>query len=218
MEKCHKTRVKICGIRNKEIARKAVDCGASALGFVFYDKSPRNITPGDARAIISELPPFVSTVGVFVEQGIQKIIEIVKETGIDTVQLAGGQGMDFLEILKSRLDTPIIYVNQVQEISHNIIQSAKFYPSQAVLFDKMVAGEWGGTGERVMVKNDLTPEDREFISRRVVIAGGVNSANVREIIDSIAPFAVDLSSGVERERGVKDPALIEAFFRAVEGR
>jgi phosphoribosylanthranilate isomerase len=215
MSEFHITRVKICGIRNPETAMKAIECGASAVGFVFYGRSPRNILPGDARAIIAKLPLFVSKVGVFVEQGIQQIIDTVKESGVDIVQLAGGQGMDFLEILKSRLDKPVIYAFQVQELSHNSLNSIRFAPAEAVLIDKLVPGEWGGTGERVPVRDDLTGDDREFIRQRVIIAGGVNSSNARSIIDTIEPFGLDLSSGVESERGVKDPKLIEEFFKSI---
>lgn len=214
------TRVKICGIRSLDIARTAIECGASALGFMFYDKSVRNIAPKDARDIVAKLPSFVAKTGVFVDKDIDEIIEIVNNVGLDTIQLHGEYRPYFINELKEYSSLPIIYAVRVDTINESTM--VDLHASQAVnaanniLIDKWDDNKYGGTGNQVKIDSDLSDKIREYIRLRVILAGGINSQNVRSIISSLSPYGIDLSSSVESEKGVKSADLIRDFFIALK--
>ncbi len=199
------TRVKICGITSIRDAGLAVDLGAHALGFVFYSKSKRFIEPGDAADIIKELPPFVYTVGVFVNPGLDELDEVVGATGIHTVQLHGDETPKFChevsgEVIKalrvdSTFDTGIV----------------DLYPGQAILFDNYSKEFYGGTGESF--NWDLLGELNT--PKRIILSGGLGPENVLDAIKTINPYAVDVSSGVEESPGKKDESKLVEFFKAV---
>ena len=203
-----RTRVKICGITNLEDARSAVDAGADALGFVFFSSSPRSVDAETAAEIIRKLSPFITTVGVFVDES-DKIKEIVECAGLHAVQLHGEESPEFVERVRSALpNTRIIKALRISNIDDFISIGA--YAVDAVLLDTFHEDKQGGTGEifdwDLMLKAKM-PRGVPFI-----LAGGLNSTNVGIATHKVKPYAVDVSSGVESEPGKKDSGLIEEFI------
>ena len=199
-------KVKVCGITNSDDAGRAIHYGASALGFIFYNKSPRFISPSKARRLIEGLPPFVTPVGVFVNQGERAIRDICRVTRIGTIQLHGDEEPNFpkrfkdFKIIKAfRLD-PFFDFNSVAK-----------YKVDAYLFDTHQKDSFGGTGV-TFDWNRLTPYKFE---KPVILAGGLNAENVKSAIETVNPYAIDVSSSLELSPGVKDPKLVRAFFEAI---
>jgi len=195
-------RVKICGITNIEDAHAAVEYGADALGFVFA-KSPRQVTKGQARDIIEKLPPFVSPVGVFVDEKVDKIKEICDFCGIHTVQLHGNESPLYLNDLKGY---KIIKAFRVKE-EDDLKQLANYKP-HAFLLDSYVEGTMGGTG--VPFKLEIARQAHKYGA--IILSGGLTPENVREAIRVVKPYAVDVSSGVESSPGKKDKLLAKRFI------
>jgi len=194
-------RVKICGITCEEDAMAAVDAGADALGFVFA-KSPRRVTPEQAREIIRRLPPLVTTVGVFVDEDAEHMVEIRKYCGLNALQLHGGEPESFVESLKGT----IIKAARVQP-SSAIAEDA--YPTATLLLDTYNPASAGGTGETF----DWNLAVRVAARRRIILAGGLTPDNVARAVATVKPYAVDVSSGVEKQPGRKDHAKVEHFIR-----
>ncbi|MBF0486405.1 MAG: phosphoribosylanthranilate isomerase [Candidatus Omnitrophica bacterium] len=201
-------RIKICGITNKDDAFKAIKFGADALGFVFYKKSPRYISASKARNIIEVLPPFVTTVGVFVNDRLGAINDISSFCGLNAVQLHGDEDHHFCHRLK-RYNVKIIKGFRVDQL-FNFDTVSKF-DIDACLFDAYQEGSFGGTG-KVFNWEALKRAD---IKGPVILSGGLTSENVAEAIKIVKPYAVDVSSGVELEPGKKDHAKLEAFIKNV---
>jgi phosphoribosylanthranilate isomerase len=199
------TKIKICGITNLDDAFLALDLGADALGFVFYRYSKRYISSEDALGIISKLPPFVKTVGVFVNQGMEDLKSMKREVGFDLFQLHGDEQPDYCR----ELGNSVIKAIRVKDsINQNDINS---FPAQALLFDAYSTAEFGGTGTCFnweLLKGIA-------LSRSVILSGGLTPENVAEAIDIVNPYAVDVSSGVEDYPGKKNPVKLNAFVRAV---
>ncbi|MCK5082614.1 MAG: phosphoribosylanthranilate isomerase [Candidatus Omnitrophica bacterium] len=199
-------RVKVCGITNSEDASKAVYYGAWALGFVFTKKSPRYISPSRARKIIEQLPPFVTPVGVFVDQSERAVRDICKFTRISTVQFHGEEKAVYC---KRFTDFKVIKAFRIGEFfpAEEIMK----YKVDAYLFDTYQDGIAGGTGK--IFNWDLLKEHK--IEKPVILSGGLSAENVREALEATKPFAIDVSSGVEKAPGIKNPRLIRSFFDAV---
>lgn len=198
-------RVKVCGITNPGDALAAVEAGAHALGFVFYPGSKRYVQPRDARSIIAELPPFVSTVGVFVNPGLEEIEEVVRESGVGTVQLHGDESPEFV----SRVPLPVIKAIRVgAELDPRQVE---LYPVQAILFDKRADDMYGGTGRSF----DWTLLQGLETGKRIILSGGLTVDNVSEAIRTVRPYAVDVSSGVEDAPGKKNRTKLKQFMEAV---
>lgn len=206
MEKISDTKIKICGITNLEDARAAVDSGADALGFIFYKDSKRYVEPEVVKNIISELPPFITTVGVFVNHSLSEILSIKELTGINVAQLHGDETPEFC----NSIPFGSIKVIRVKNKS-DFIQVAH-YPDQAILFDTYSDEEYGGTGRSFdwAVLKDLP------INTNIILSGGLNSENVVEAVKIVGPYAVDTSSGVEAEPGKKDHKKIQEFIEAIK--
>jgi len=195
-------RVKICGITNNEDAHAAVEYGADALGFVFA-KSPRQITKEQARDIIAELPPFVSPVGVFVDEMADMIKEICDFCGIQTVQLHGNEQPSYLKELEGY---KLIKAFRVKE-EDDLKQLANYKP-HAFLLDSYVKGVMGGTG--VSFKWEIARQAHKY--GIIILSGGLTPENVKEAIQMVKPYAVDVSSGVEASPGKKDKLLMKRFI------
>jgi len=197
-------KIKICGITNLEDALHACACGADALGFVFYGKSPRCLTPERARAIVVDLPPFVTTVGLFVNEDPQRIREIVEFCGIDVVQLHGDEEPADCEFAPRR----VIKALRVRDAAS--LERQDDYKVPALLLDAWVKGTYGGTG------HSFNWELAAAVARRrpVILAGGLTAGNVAEAVHTVRPYAVDVSSGVEAAPGRKDHEQVAAFIAA----
>lgn len=195
--------MKICGITNIEDARHASACGADALGFVFYPGSPRCVGPDLVRGIIAELPPMITTVGLFVNETPARIREIVEFCGLNTVQLHGEEEPGHCFYPPCR----VIKALRLKQGMKDSVFSA--YQVSALLLDAYVPDRPGGTGQ-------LCDWDRAkaIASRhRVILAGGLNPENVAEAVRQVRPYGVDVSSGVEKKPGQKDPGKVASFIR-----
>ena len=201
-------RVKICGLTNLEHARVAVDAGADALGFIFFSGSPRYVTPAAAARIIAQLPPFVSKVGVFVNEPIGPLLEVANSVGIDTIQLHGTENPAYCENLPSKR-LKIIKAFRVKEQSS--LSPLRDFRASAFLLDSYVAGQLGGTGAKF--NWDLAIQASAF-GTPIILAGGLLPENIRDAVVKVAPYAVDVSSGVESAPGKKDHAKLRAFIAA----
>jgi phosphoribosylanthranilate isomerase len=189
-------RVKICGITNFEDAKFASDSGADALGFVFYEKSPRYIKPQKAKEIISMLPPFISKVALFVNETPQKIDEICEFIDADYAQIHFEANKDFYEKLKTK---------HIKVIRAKNREDVWKYPNEYRIIDAFVP-EFGGSGKRVNL------EWFECIDKsKIILAGGLNPDNLKEVIN-LGFYGVDVSSGIEKEKGKKDLLKVKKFI------
>ena len=193
-------RIKICGVTSLADAVCAVEVGADAIGFNFYELSPRYIAPSAVRGISRELPDEVWRVGVFVDKAREEVESVVERAGITVLQFHGSETADFCRSWSK----PIIKAVRVRDRSDLI--AAMQYPVDFILADTYVEGEPGGTGTRF----DWTLLDVCDRSR-LILAGGLNPDNVADAIRRVRPFGVDVSSGVERSPGVKDPERVREF-------
>lgn len=195
-------RVKICGITTLADALHAILSGADALGFVFYRKSPRYISPERAAQIIEKLPPFVSIVGLFVNETSQCIRTVVDQCHLDIVQLHGDETpseccCDGVKVVKA------LRIRDQKDLA-----GLEDYPVSALLLDAWVDGAYGGTGE--LGCWDLAAQVAQKIP--VILAGGLTPDNVAMAIETVDPYAVDVSSGVELSPGHKDPQRVRSFI------
>ncbi|HVF90238.1 MAG TPA: phosphoribosylanthranilate isomerase [Blastocatellia bacterium] len=208
-----RVRVKVCGVRSLPEARAAIDAGADAIGFNFWRESPRYIEPAEAHAVIASLPPFVSRVGVFVNEEADHIEGIATSVGLDAIQLHGDETRDFCRRLRliDKLKG-VAFIKAVRVETEADVEGIWAYPVGAILLDSKKRGAYGGTGERFDWR--LAVRAAEFAP--IILAGGLKVENVREAIGSVRPFAVDVCSGVESSPGVKDFGRMRAFIAEVE--
>ena len=202
-----RTRIKICGISQPEHARIAVAAGADAIGLVFYPASPRAVTVQQAQAIVSEVPPFVSVVGLFVDAPRVEVESILKQTRLDVLQFHGnetdeacrGYGRPYIKALRMQPDIDVIAMcNQYPEAG-------------AILLDTYEPGVAGGTG-RAFDWSSIP----EGMPHPLILAGGLTPENVALAVRQVKPFAVDVSGGVELQKGIKDPVKICRFIEEVQ--
>lgn len=204
-----RTRVKICGITSAEDAANAVSAGADALGFVFYRQSPRYVSPQLARSIIGRLPPLVVPVGIFVNEEVKVVRDIVDSCGLGLAQLQGDETAAYCE----ELHRPVLKAVRLKD-RRSFLAIAEFRGRAGVrgfLLDRYSEESFGGTG----LTADWTLAAEVAESATVVLAGGLTARNVGEAIRVVHPYAVDVSSGVEASPGKKDPEKIRAFIEAV---
>jgi len=199
------TRIKICGITNLDDARCAVAAGADALGFVFYAKSPRYMTAKAAGDIVAALPPFVTTVGLFVNMAGSEILQTMKTARLNVVQLHGDELPDDCMIP----GYPVVKAVRVK--STDSLNGIDRYQVSALLLDAWNDDHYGGTGEKFewQLAKTLTAD------RPVILAGGLNPDNVATAIITVNPYAVDVSSGIEISPGKKDHDKIYQFIQQV---
>ena len=202
-------KVKICGITHIEDALAAVEAGADALGFMFYEKSPRNVSAKTAQDIIRRLPPFVAKVGVFVSAAEETIRKAVAECGLDTLQFHGNETPEFC-----RKFAPIKIYKAFRIQNLESLQPLPAYETDAWLLDSFAADRMGGTGAKF--NWDLAFEAKK-LGRPIILAGGLTPENVADAIRGVRPYAVDVSSGVESKPGKKDAMKMQAFVQAAKG-
>ncbi len=197
-------RVKICGITDIDDALLAIEAGADALGFVFHDKSPRYVTPDRAAAIIAALPPFVQTVGVFVNVEADTINRTAERCRLDLVQLHGDETPAFCAKICRR----VIKAFRIKDITS--LEPMVHYRVAACLLDAYSPKEYGGTG---LSFNWETAKIAKEFGTPIILAGGLTPDNVQEAVETVLPYGVDVSSGVERAPGSKDPEKVREFIR-----
>ena len=199
------TRVKVCGITNSEDAFCAVQLGATALGFVFYEKSPRFVTPSEAGKIIKQIPPFVTKVGVFVNAEADYLREARGVAGFDVYQFHGDETPEFCAAFGED------YIKAVRVKDASSLDAVELYDTDAFLFDAYSPDAYGGTGENFSW--DVLTR-RKLGDKFVILSGGLTPENVRDAIRTVNPYAVDVSSGVESSPGIKDHLKLKRFMEA----
>jgi phosphoribosylanthranilate isomerase len=197
--------VKICGITRVEDARAACAAGASALGFVFWPKSPRSIEPDKARAIIESIPSSIESVGVFVDRPVNEVNDIARAVGLTRVQLHGDESAADA----ARIDRPVI---KAVSLDRGGLPPGPWRQDMMWLIDAHDPELRGGTGRRA----DWSAAAAVAATRRVLLAGGLTPATVGEAIARVRPFGIDVSSGVESAPGLKDHRRLEALFEALD--
>jgi phosphoribosylanthranilate isomerase len=204
-----KTRIKICGIRRVEDAMHATYAGADAIGLIFYAPSPRAVTLQQAIAVRDALPPFVSTVALFVNAARSDVNEVCESLNPSLLQFHGDEGHDYCASF-ARPYLKAIRVGASMKADDLVQLQIEFSTAKALLLDTLSAGQYGGTGESF--NWDVIPKS---LREKIVLSGGLTPINVGEAVRKIRPWAVDVSSGVESEKGIKDPEKILAFMSAV---
>jgi phosphoribosylanthranilate isomerase len=200
-------RVKICGITNVEDALQAVGAGADAIGFVFHDQSPRALSPEQAAAIVQALPPFVQAVGLFVNADVDFVNATANACRLDIVQLHGDEMPDFCGLVQRR----VIKAFRIKDVTS--LDAMKNYRVAGYLLDAWSPKAFGGTGttfnwEIARIAGKFGP---------IILAGGLTPDNVRQAVQTVAPYGVDVSSGVETAPGRKDPEKVREFIRRARG-
>ncbi len=202
-----RTRVKICGITRPEDAVAAVDAGADAIGLVFYAPSPRAVSVAQAREIALAVPAFVTVTALFVNPSIEEVQTVLNSVRIDLLQFHGDEEDDFC----SQFKHPFIKALRVRQASDVVASCLRFPSALAILLDSYKPGVPGGTGESF--DWSLIPEE---LQTPVILAGGLAPSNVATAIEQVSPYAVDVSGGVEAEKGIKDHDKICAFMKEVQ--
>ena len=204
-----RTRVKICGITSREDASMVIDAGVDAIGLVFYEKSPRFITVPQASEIGRVVPAFVSCVALFKDADEAFVRSVLQQVDIDLIQFHGSEAAGFCE----QFDRPYIKALGMKGAQNNVdylLDSAQRYQSaKALLLDAHLPGQAGGTGETFEWSSVAE------IGKSVVLAGGLTPENIRQAIQVVQPYAVDVSSGVERAPGIKDKEKVARFMGRV---
>lgn len=200
------TRIKICGITRLEDARVAANLGVDALGFIFYPESPRFIKPEQAKNIITQLPPMVNRVGVFVNESPETVMQIALQCGIDTVQLHGNETPEYC----SSIPLPVIKSFSIRPESD--LSALRNYKTQGILLDTWSKQLQGGSGMTFDWK--IAKKACEMFNN-IILAGGLGPANLEDALRMVDPFAVDINSGVEIMPGVKNPHKIRDVVKIV---
>ncbi len=202
-----RTRVKICGITRIEDAQFAVDAGVDAIGLVFYEKSPRFVTNTQAAEISQLVPAFVSRVALFKDAEKQMINTVLKQVEIDLIQFHGGESAEFCEQFGRPYIKALGMKSAEYDANYLVANAEKYQSAKALLLDAHAPGEAGGTGETFDWSSIAT------INKPVVLAGGLTADNVKQAIEIVRPYAVDVSSGVESSPGIKDKEKVTAFMQ-----
>ena len=201
------TRTKICGITRVEDAQAAARSGADALGLVFYEKSPRHVSVRQAVQLAAAVPPFVTVVGLFVNPSEDEVREVLRQVPLDVLQFHGEEPPEFC----AQFGRPYLKAIRVRSGVDLLQCAARYRGAQGLLLDAYIEGAHGGTGASF---------DWALIPRNlplpVVLSGGLHAGNVAEAIRQVRPYAVDVSSGVEAAKGIKDAAKIAAFINEVK--
>ncbi|GMR05150.1 MAG: phosphoribosylanthranilate isomerase [Thermodesulfobacteriota bacterium] len=200
-------RIKVCGITNFGDAVFAADSGADALGFIFWEKSPRYIEPQKAAEIIAGLPPFLTCVGVFVDEDAEKVNAVIRVAALDAVQLHGNEPPGYCRQMSVR----VIKALRIRDIKD--IEQMAGYEVSAFLLDAYKKGLPGGTGETF--DWDTAVAAKEF--GRIILSGGLTPDNVGDAVARVRPYGVDVSSGIEESPGKKDHAKVSAFIKEARG-
>lgn len=211
-----RTRIKICGLTRGDDVQAAIDAGIDAIGFVFYPKSPRYVSPKTVASLMDAVPAFVTTVGLFVNASPEEVAQVVAQAPVSLLQFHGDESATQCREVAERVNRPFIRALRVAPTmdAADLLKFEAEYRAAGRLFagillDTLVEG-YGGSGKAFdwsLVPKDLAP--------RAVLSGGLSVQNVTDAVMRLRPYAVDVSSGVERDKGIKDAAKIRAFIEAV---
>ncbi len=200
------TRIKICGITRPDDASLCARLGADAIGLVFYPRSPRNVTLEQARAVVAALPPFVSVVALFVDPTAEEVDAVLQALPVDVLQFHGDESPAFCRSFRR----PYLKAVRVRPGLDLVECARQFHDARGLLCDAFVAGQPGGTGSTFDWK--LIPAD---LPLPLILSGGLEPGNIADAVRTTRPAAVDVSSGVEAAKGIKDAAKIAAFISGV---
>jgi len=199
-----RTRIKICGITRPEDGIEAARLGADAIGLVFYNKSPRAVTPKQAAEIAAALPPFVSIVGLFVDPDPVNVELVLAQVSLDLIQFHGNETPEFC----ASFGRPYLKAVRMRDGVDLAAERQRYGDARGLLLDTYQSGTPGGTGE--VFEWDRVPDD---LAASIVLAGGLTPDNVAAAVKQVQPYAVDVSGGVEASKGIKDAAKLAAFFK-----
>jgi phosphoribosylanthranilate isomerase len=211
-----RTRIKICGITREEDLRAAVDAGADALGFVFYPKSPRYVTPGQAARLAAALPPFVSAVALFVNPTPEEVRAVTDAAPVALIQFHGDETAGECARIAAAVRRPFVRAYRVKPdtSASDLLECEREYRTASPWFSGLLldtyVDAYGGAGK--VFDWSLIPKE---LAPRVVLSGGLSVQNATDAVLRVRPFAVDISSGVEQQKGIKDARKIAAFIAAV---
>jgi phosphoribosylanthranilate isomerase len=197
--------VKICGITRPQDAELASRLGAAALGFVFWPDSPRYVAPQEARKIALGVPSHAMKVGVFVDESLDTVRAVMDEVGLDVAQLHGHETAEYCRQLGRKV------FKGIGMRDAGAVDVSEFDSDVVLLIDAHDPARFGGTGRTV----NWDAAREVAVARPIILAGGLNAANVKLAVRSVRPYGVDVSSGVESAPGVKDPARLRSFFEAL---
>ncbi|MBU0621875.1 MAG: phosphoribosylanthranilate isomerase [Gammaproteobacteria bacterium] len=201
------TRIKICGITREQDVLTVADSGADALGLVFYEKSPRHVVAEQAAQLAGAVPPFVTVVGLFVNPTAAYVSEVLAKVPLDVLQFHGEETAEFCR----QFGRPYLKAIRVKAGVDLVECAARYADAQGLLLDAYVEGTQGGTGESFDWA--LIPQK---LPLPVILSGGLHAGNVAQAIEQVRPYAVDVSSGVEASKGIKDAAKVAAFIKEVK--
>ncbi len=203
----HMTRIKICGITRKQDLHAVARSGADAIGLVFYEKSPRHVSIQQAVELLRHVPPFVTVVGLFVNPSVDYMREVLAKVSLDVLQFHGEESSEFCQ----QFGKPYLKAIRVKAGVDLVECAARYASAQGLLLDAFVEGTQGGTGESFDWA--LIPQD---LPLPVILSGGLHADNVAQAIRQVRPYAVDVSSGVEAGKGIKDAAKVASFIKEVK--
>jgi phosphoribosylanthranilate isomerase len=212
----HRTRIKLCGLTRIEDVRQAVAVGADAIGLVFYPPSPRHVSAEVAARLAQALPPMVSSVGLFVNASLAEVSEVIRHVPLSILQFHGDETPAQCRAIAEAVQRPFMRVLRVRPdtTAADLLESDSAYRTASPLFSGLLLDTWsdayGGTGK--VFDWSLIPAE---IAHQAVLSGGLNVQNVTDAVRRVRPFAVDVSSGIESAKGIKDAALMRAFVSAV---
>ncbi|MFK7816976.1 MAG: phosphoribosylanthranilate isomerase [Gammaproteobacteria bacterium] len=201
-----RTRIKFCGLTRKQDVQDAIKLGVDALGFVFVDKSPRNVEVDTAVELARDIPPFVIKVGLFMNSQVADIENVLKHVKPNLLQFHGDEDENFCK----QFDMP--YIKAVPMASTTSLETycEQYQTATSFILDGHAEGQMGGSGEKFVWAKLPTS-----IKKPIILAGGLTISNVAEAIRVVRPYAVDVSSGIEAGKGIKDPAKMEQFIKEV---
>lgn len=212
-----RTRIKICGLTRRQDVQAVVAAGADAIGFVFYAKSPRYVTPEQAGALMSAIPPFVSTVALFVNAGVDEVVAVAQSAPFMQLQFHGDETAQQCAAIAAAVQRPFMRVFRVRPDTSgaDLLEYEEEYRAASPLFSGLLLDTfveaYGGAGK--VFDWSIIPKE---LAPRVVLSGGLSVHSATDAVLRVRPFAVDISSGVEQAKGIKDASLIRAFVGAVK--
>jgi len=207
-----RVRVKFCGITSAEDANNAVLVGADAIGLVFFKDSPRYVSLEKAEVITRNIPPFITVVGIFVNEDLRFIEECVERLGLNAVQLHGDEDVEYCLKFKSLRFKGVKLIKAIRIKNRESLAFIENCPADAFLLDTYKSSAYGGTGQGF--DRSIAVLAKEY-NRRLIISGGLTPRNVYEAVKKITPYAVDVSSGIESSPGKKNIELMEQFMKEV---